>query len=131
MRKLLFILASTATFAVISPAIGQYARPGFWYWVGPRYMAPGYSWREQRLIEGWIRAPLETPQNPPNNVIGSRPIGVTDPYAGPGECAKGVSEETCQRRENTIGTDAYAGECSKGFSEETCRRRGQAYNPQN
>jgi hypothetical protein len=25
--------------------------------------------------------------------------------------------------------NAFGGECAKGFSEETCRRRGQKYNP--
>jgi len=46
------------------------------------------------------------PQQPsPNNATtGTGSIGVTDP-------------------------SAVGGECAKGFSEETCRRRGQQYNP--
>ena len=79
--------------------------PGY---TAPGYTTPGYMWREQRLNEERRTNPQlrETYENQrtPNNTIGSGSIGVTDP--------------------NAVG-----GECAKGFSEETCRRRGQTYNP--
>jgi len=121
MRNLLFVLASTVTFAVINPTIAQYGQPG----VGtrPDYPSPGYT------APGYM--------GPPNNATASGSIGLTDPNAVVRKCARGFSVETCLRRENAIGsvsvdlTDSStdAGECAKGFSEETCRRRGQKYNP--
>ena len=112
MRNLLFVLASTATFAIINPAIAQYGQPGAPGIVPgntpPGYTppsAPGYKWREQRLNEDPRRsdsAGQQSTQPSPNNATSG--VGVTDPNAAGGECAK-------------------------GFSEETCRRRGQRYNP--
>ena len=141
MRKSLFVLTSTAILAMLSPAAAQYVfpQPG----VGPGYMAPGYMapgytapgftnrgyrWREQRFIEDprTNNAVQDRPnyETQLNGTTGSGAIGLTNPNAGPGECAKGFSAETCLRRENPDG-----GECAKGFSEETCRRRGQKYIP--
>ena len=147
MSKFLFVLASTVTLAIVSPAVAQYVftPPGVrvspwygfspwygispWYRVSPWYTAPGYTnrgymWREQRLYIDpnavQERQNYEQPRTLNN-------FGVTNPNAGPGECAIGSSEETCRRRESFGVTDP--GECAIGFSEETCRRRGQRYNP--
>ena len=120
MRKFLFVLASTGSLATMNAAIAQYPATGYdapgYYapgyhapgYTAPGYTAPGYMWREQRLNEErrtnpQLRENYEN-QRTPNNTIGSGSIGVTDP--------------------NAVG-----GECAKGFSEETCRRRGQTYNP--
>ena len=110
MRKFLFVLASTGSLATMNAAIAQYPAPGYTApgYTAPGYTAPGYMWREQRLNEErrtnpQLRENYEN-QRTPNNTIGSGSIGVTDP--------------------NAVG-----GECAKGFSEETCRRRGQTYNP--
>ena len=155
--KFLFVLASTATLAIVSPAVAQYVfvRPGIgispwygaspWYGTGPWYTAPGYinrgymwrMWREQPFyIDPRINNAVQDRQNYEeprtlNNFGVTNPnagaFGVTNPNAGPGECAIGSSEETCRRRES-VGEN-YVGECAIGFSEETCRRRGQKYNP--
>ena len=122
MSKFLFVLASTATLAIVSPAVAQYAFPppgvrvspwygvSPWYRISPWYTAPyytnrGYMWREQRFyIDPRTNNAVQERQNyeQPRTLNN---IGVTDPNkAGPGECAI-------------------------GFSEETCRRRGQKYNP--
>ena len=150
MSKFLFVLASTATLAIVSPAVAQYVfpPPGIgvnpwygirpWYgispWYGvspwytaPGYISPGYMWREQRFyIDPRTNNAVQERQNyeQPRTLNN---FGVTNPNAGPGECAIGSSEETCRRRESFGVTDP--GECALGFSEETCRRRGQKYNP--
>ena len=144
MRKVLFVLASTAGLAIVSPAVAQYVfpPPGIgirpWYsispWYGvspwytaPGYISPGYMWREQRFyIDPRTNNAAQERQNyeQPRTLNN---FGVTNPNAGPGECAIGSSEETCRRRESFGVTDP--GECALGFSEETCRRRGQKYNP--
>ena len=148
--KFLFVLASTATLAIVSPAVAQYVfvRPGIgispwygaspwyspWYsrWYSPWYTAPGYTnrgymWREQRFyIDPRTNNPVQDRQNYEQQRTLNN-FGVTNPNAGPGECAIGSSEETCRRRESFGATDP--GECAIGFSEETCRRRGQRYNP--
>ena len=148
MRKFLFVLASTGSLATMNAAIAQYPAPGYY---APGYTAPGYMWREQRLNDERRTNPLQDrqlrelyeKQRPPNNATGSGSIGVTDPNAVGGECAKGFSEETCRRRGQTynppnnatnsgatVGTNnaidaGFVGECAIGMSEETCRRRGQ------
>jgi len=154
MSKFLFVLASTATLAIVSPAVAQYVLPppgigvspwygiSPWYGVSPWYTAPGYTnrgymWREQRFyIDPRTNDAVQDRQNYEqqrtlNNFGVTNPnagaFGVTNPNAGPGECAIGSSEETCRRRESFGVTDP--GECAIGFSEETCRRRGQRYNP--
>ena len=152
MSKFLFVLASTATLAIVSPAVAQYVFPsrgigiGAWYGIGPWYggvspwnstwhsrwyTAPGYinhgygyMWREQRFYID-PRAVQEEQNYEQQRTLNN--FGVTNPNAGPGECAIGSSEETCRRRES-VGEN-YVGECAIGFSEETCRRRGQKYNP--
>jgi len=144
MSKVLFVLASTATLAIVSPAVAQYVfpPPGIgvspwygispWYRVSPWYTAPGYSnrgymWREQRFYidPRTSDAVQDRPNYQQPRTLNN--FGVTNPNAGPGECAIGSSEETCRRRESFGVTDP--GECALGFSEETCRRRGQKYNP--
>jgi hypothetical protein len=97
MRKFLFVFASTV--ALITPAVAQYGYQAF-----PPYLvpdsAPRYRWEERsapQLPENYEK------QRTPNNALNG-PIGLGDP--------------------NAVG-----GECAKGFSEETCRRRGQTYNP--
>jgi hypothetical protein len=116
MRKFLFALASTGGLATMNASIAQYPADGYYstgnnvpgyygrryYAPGyPGYYAPGYMWREQRsatqMPENYEK------QRTPNNAL-SGPIGLGDP-------------------------NAFGGECAKGFSEETCRRRGQKYNP--
>ena len=150
MSKVLFVLASTATLAIVSPAVAQYVfpPPGIgvnpwygirpWYgispWYGvspwytaPGYISPGYMWREQRFYidPRTSNAVQDRPNYQQPRTLNN--FGVTNPNAGPGECAIGSSEETCRRRESFGVTDP--GECALGFSEETCRRRGQKYNP--
>jgi len=100
MRKLLFVLASTGSLATMNVAIAQYPAtdnyateyyvPGYYgrryYAPGyPGYYAPRYRWEER-----------SAPQMPNNALSG--PIGLGDPNAVGGECAKGFSEETCRRR---------------------------------
>ena len=60
MRNFLFILASTATLAMMNPAVAQmYLPPGpGGIGVAPGYTAPGkttpgYMWREQRANDDW------------------------------------------------------------------------------
>jgi len=60
MRNFLFILASTATLAMMNPAVAQmYLPPGpRGIGVAPGYTAPGkttpgYMWREQRANDDW------------------------------------------------------------------------------
>ena len=144
MSKFLFVLASTATLAIVSPAIAQYVfpPPGIgvspwygispWYRVSPWYTAPGYTnrgymWREQRFyIDPRTNNSVQDRQDYEKQRTLNN-FGVTNSNAGPGECVIGSSEETCRRRESVGVTDP--GECAIGFSEETCRRRGQKYNP--
>ena len=118
MRKFLFVLASTGSLATVNAAIAQYPADGFYStgnyvpgYYGRRYYAPGYPgypgyapgymWREQRSVP---QMPEDYgKQGKPNNAL-SGSVGLGDP-------------------------NAFGGECAKGFSEETCRRRGQKYNP--
>ena len=122
--KFLFVLASTATLAIVSPAVAQYVfvRPGIgispwygaspwygtgpWYGAGPWYTAPGYinrgymwrMWREQPFyIDPRINNAVQDRQNYEQQRTLNN-FGVTNPNAGPGECAIGSSEETCRRR---------------------------------
>src|SRR6516165_2058026 len=148
MSKFLFVLASTATFAIVSPAVAQYVFPpppwygvspwyspwnSTWYsrWYSPWYTAPGYinrgygyMWREQRFYIDPNAVQEKQNYEQPRTLNN---FGLTNPNAGPGECAIGSSEETCRRRESFGVMDP--GECAIGSSEETCRRRGQKYNP--
>ena len=97
MRKFLFVFASTGT--LITPSVAQYGYQAFPGYTAPDY-APRYRWEERsapQMPENYEK------QRTPNNAL-SGPIGLGDP--------------------NAVG-----GECAKGFSEETCRRRGQKYNP--
>src|SRR5262249_21484209 len=130
MRKSLFVLESVATWATISNAVAQYVtlpgndtpQPGYIHGSGPSRTPPGYLCRTSRVHvrhttpgnmsrEQWLNEegrlqPGENyeKQRTLNDTTGSGAIGLTNP--------------------NAVG-----GECAKGFSEETCRRRGQRYNP--
>jgi hypothetical protein len=99
MRKFLFVFASTVT--LITPSVAQYGYPAPGYTVpGAPNSGPRYRWDERsapQMPENYEK------QRTPNNAL-SGTIGLGDP--------------------NAVG-----GECAKGFSEETCRRRGQKYNP--
>ena len=97
MRKFLFVFVSTVT--LITPAVAQIGGPAFPPYIAPQYAPPSYDW-EARDVPQW---PENEKQSTPNNAL-SGTIGLGDP--------------------NAVG-----GECAKGFSEETCRRRGQKYNP--
>ena len=115
MRKFLFVLASTGSLATMNVAIAQYPATEYYangYYVpgyyGRRYYAPGYPGYYAPNYRWVERSAPQMPENyekqrTPNNAL-SGPIGLGDP--------------------NAVG-----GECAKGFSEETCRRRGQKYNP--
>ena len=97
MRKFLFVFASTV--ALITPAVAELGGPAFPPYMVPEY-APQYNW-EQRGVPQWPEN--DEKQRPQNNAL-SGPIGLGNP--------------------NAVG-----GECARGFSEETCRRRGEKYNP--
>ena len=91
MRKFLFVFASAV--ALITPAVAEIGGSPFAPFIVPD-SAPQYRWED--------RPPPQMPENhekqrPPNNAL-SGPIGLGDPNAAGGECAKGFSEETCQRR---------------------------------
>jgi len=99
MRKSLFVLASTVAFVIINPAIAQLDLSGIGQGLPPGPPPPS-DWGEQRPPP--IDLDSAEPQQPSPYSTGS--VGVTDP--------------------NAVG-----GECAKGFSEESCRRRGEKYNP--
>jgi hypothetical protein len=97
MRKFLYVLASTAILAMISPAVAQYVPPP----AGAGGAPPGYMWREQRFNEDrrnnnavqdkQLRENYER-QRALNNATKSGSIGVTDPTKNyVGECAIGSS----------------------------------------
>ena len=68
--------------------------PGFSSLTTAPDYAPRYMWEERsapQMPENYEK------QRTPNNAL-SGPIGLGDPNAVGGECAKGFSEETCQRR---------------------------------
>src|SRR5216683_4546797 len=91
MRKFFFVFASTV--ALIIPAVAQYGYQAFPPNLVPEY-APRYRWEERsapQMPENYEK------QRTPNNAL-SGPIGLGDPNAVGGECAKGFSEETCRRR---------------------------------
>jgi len=56
--------------------------------------APRYRWEDRPAPQ----MPQNYEQRTPNYPTGTGAIGVTDPNAVGGECAKGMSEETCRRR---------------------------------
>ena len=102
MRKNLLVLASTAALATISPAVAQYVAPSGFpapSYAPPGSTAPGNMWRQQRpTANPPSDSPAQQPrQRPPNSAL-SGPIGLPDPNVDAGECAKGMSEETCRRR---------------------------------
>jgi len=104
MRKSLLVLATMATWATISHAVAQYVPPPGYVLPPPGYVGPpvgvGSTWREQRLNEERRGQPGENyeKQRTLNDTTGSGTIGLTNPNAVGGECAKGMSEETCRRR---------------------------------
>jgi hypothetical protein len=102
MKKFSLLSALATTLALVSPAAAQYvpAPPGVWVNPNPApgNTTPGYRWREQRSYED-PRRNSNTSQQPSENyqrtpTIPTEGRTVTDP----GECAIGVSEETCRRR---------------------------------
>jgi hypothetical protein len=104
MRKFLFVLASTASLATVNVAIAQYDATGSYapgYYVpgyyNPRFYGSGYSWRRERAAEEWRQWQNPETQKKANNALSGQ-IGLGDPNAVGGECAKGFSEETCRRR---------------------------------
>ena len=146
MQKFLFVVASTATLAMINPAKAQ----GYWVFPGyvfPGYIAPGYAFPRfgflryvfpRYVFPGYVAPPGYIA--PPDYVAPSyvAPGYVAPPgyIAPPGYVSPGYQD--WQRREyyeklrGPIGmtTDTRnIGECAIGMSEETCRRRGQKYNP--
>src|SRR5262245_44192998 len=105
MKKFLFVLASTASLATVNAAIAQYPSAGY----APGYYPPGYynprlnygpgdSWRRERALEEWRQWQNNETRRTPNYATGSGAFGLTNPNAVGGECAKGMSEETCRRR---------------------------------
>jgi len=104
MKMFSLLSVSVTTLALISPAVGQYVPPPPGVWVNPNpapgNTSPGYRWREQRSYEDprrnsntlQDRQPAENSERTPSGPTERRVI--TDP----GECAIGVSEETCRRR---------------------------------
>jgi hypothetical protein len=156
MRKFLFVLASTGSLTTMNAAIAQYA-PGYYApgytarGYAPGYYVPGYTWRDQRerAMEDWRQWQYYEKQRTPNDATGRGSVGATVGTSNAvdsgfvGECAVGMSEETCRRRgqrynppnnatnsDATVGTNnavdsGFVGECAIGMSEETCRRRGQ------
>ena len=107
MKNFLFVLASTTALAAISPAVAQYVPPSGYTapsytppsYTPPGSAAPGNMWRQQRpTANPPSDSPAQQPrQRPPNSAL-SGPIGLPDPNVDAGECAKGMSEETCRRR---------------------------------
>ena len=107
MKNFLFVLASTTALAAISPAVAQYVPPSGYTAPGytppsytpPGSAAPGNMWRQQRPTANppSDSAAQQPRQRSPNSAL-SGPIGLPDPNVDAGECAKGMSEETCRRR---------------------------------
>jgi len=103
MKKFPLFSIPVMIFVLASPAVGQYgppSPPGVWVTPtpAPGNTNPGYKWREQRTYEDPRRnsniskQPSENPERTQNFPAERRTV--TDP----GECAIGVSEETCRRR---------------------------------
>jgi hypothetical protein len=154
MRKFLFVLASTATLAMMNPAKAQtylspvnpgvpitpgYVAPGY---VAPGYVASGYTapgstapdymWREQRANEDWRNNTWREKrfdQDWRNN--NWRTERAMEDWRQRENYEKQRTPNNATDR-GFVGTDTrYVGECAIGSSEETCRRRGQRYNPPN
>lgn len=112
MKKFSLFSVSVTTLALVGPAVGQYVPPPPGVWVNPNpapgTMPPGYKWREQR--------PYEDPRRNSNIPQDRQPR---------------ENYETPSTLNNATGRGAVTdpGECAIGVSEETCRRRGQKYNP--
>jgi len=108
MRKLSLLLSSTVTLALVGPAIGQYVPPPNNYWVNPNRAPPP--------VDTSPRYRQQEPQRPQPNEN-----AVQDAQR----------REQQQRSLNeTTGRQAIdPGECAVGMSEETCRRRGQQHIP--
>jgi len=102
MKKFSLLSVSVMVLAFVSPAVGQYGAPPPGVWVTPNPTPgntnPGYRWREQRSNEdprrnsNTLQQPSENPQRTPTIPTEGRAV------TGPGECATGMSEETCRRR---------------------------------
>jgi hypothetical protein len=108
MRKLSLLLGSTVILALVSPAIGQYVPPPPGVWV-PQNPAPP-------PVDTSPRYRQQEPQRPQSN-----DNSVQDTRRR--EQQQRSLNETAGRRASDPG------ECAVGMSEETCRRRGQEYIP--
>src|SRR5262245_25682544 len=111
MRKFSLLLGSTVILALVGPAIGQYVPPPPGVWV-PQNPAPPAA----PPVDTSPRYRQQEPQRPQSN-----DNSVQDTRR----------REQQQRSINeTAGRQAIdPGECAVGMSEETCRRRGQNYTP--
>src|SRR5262245_43994757 len=132
MRKFLFVLASTAILAMTNTAKAQvywvfpgYAFPAYVFsgFVAPGFVAPGF------VFPRYFFPRFAFPRYVfPVYVV---PTYIAPGYIAPGyqdwqqreyyeklRCPIGISTDT-----------RNIGECAIGMSEETCRRRGQRYNP--
>jgi len=94
MRKFLFVLASTV--ALVTSTGAQYGYQAFPPNIVPEY-APQYRWEDRPAPQ---MPDNHQNQETPNNALGGR-IGLGNPNAVGGECAVGMSEETCRRRGQT------------------------------
>ena len=112
MKKFSLFSVSVTTLALVGPAVGQYVPPPPGVWINPTpapgTMPPGYKWREQR--------PYEDPRRNSNIPQDRQP---RENYETPSTLNNATGR----------GTITDPGECAIGVSEETCRRRGQKYNP--
>jgi len=120
MRKFLFVLASTATLAMINPAKAQ------GYWGAPGYVFPGY------VFPGYVFPGYVFPGYVFPRYVFPRyfaPVYVAPGYVAPGYQDWRQREYYEKLLTPNIATDRGPGECAIGMSEETCRRRGQRYNP--
>ena len=106
MRKFSLFLGPTVILALVGPAIGQYVPPPPGVWV-PQNPAPP-------PVDTSPRYRQQEPQRPQSN-----------------DNQDAQRREQQQRSINeTAGRQAIdPGECAVGMSEETCRRRGQKYIP--
>src|SRR5215467_10521080 len=96
MQKFLFVLALTATLAMMNPAKAQ----GYWVFPGyvfPRYVFPGYVAPDYAAPDYVVPGYQDWRQHEYYEQLRG-PVGITTDTRNVGECAIGMSEETCRRR---------------------------------
>src|SRR5262245_26043823 len=108
MRKFSLLFSSTVILALVSPAIGQYVPPPPGVWTNPNPAPPP--------VDTIPRYRQQEPQRP-------QPNDNTVQDTQRREQQQRSLNETAGRRASDPG------ECAVGMSEETCRRRGQEYIP--